>query len=406
MQRKKILLLGASPIQIPPILYAKNHGYHVITCDNIPTNPGHQYAHETFNISTTDEEAVLTLATEQNIDAVVAYASDPSAPTAAYVGNKLGLTSNPYESVCILVDKTRYREFLRKHDFNVPQFIHAACLEKALIQIDTLSFPLMVKPADSSGSKGVRKINSVTELPTAFAYALEFSRSNLVIIEEHIQRKGYQIAGDAFVVDGKIAFHCLANEHFNEACNLHVPIGESFPSIINPSIQDRIIKEINRLLSLLNMNSGAINIDAIVDQHDSIYLMEIGPRNGGNLIPEVIRHSTNIDLIAYTIKSALGEDCSALKAIASKGYFASYIIHSEHEGIFNELSIDEFLRDKIINMELHVKEQQSVYPFNGSQFGLGAMTLTFNSMQEMLETMHRLPKLVNVILAETTYTPV
>ena len=100
----------------------------------------------------------------------------------------------------------------------------------------------------------------------------------------------------------------------------------------------------------------------------------------------------------------MGEDCSTLKTITSTGYFASYIIHSEHEGIFNELSIDEFLRDKIINMELYVKEQQSVYPFNGSQFGLGAMTLTFNSMQEMLETMHRLPKLVRVVLAETTYT--
>jgi len=402
MQRKKILFLGASPVQIPPIVYAKNHGYHVITCDNIPTNPGHKYAHESFNISTTDKEAALKLATDQNIDAVVAYASDPSAPTAAYIGNKLGLTSNPYDSVCILADKTRYREFLRKHGFNVPQFIYAACLENALTQIDTLSFPLMVKPADSSGSKGVRKINSVEELPTAFTYALEFSRSKLVIIEEHVKRKGYQIAGDAFVVDGRIAFHCLANEHFNEACNLHVPIGESFPSIIDSSTQDRIIKEINRLLSLLNMNSGAINIDAIIDQNDAIYLMEIGPRNGGNRIPEVIKHSTDIDLIAYTIKSALGEDCSALKATTTRGYFASYIIHSENEGIFQEILIDEFLREKIINMELNAKERQAIYPFNGSQFGLGSMVLTFNSMQEMLETMRRLPKLVQVIGADIT----
>lgn len=403
MQRKKILLLGASAIQIPPILYAKDQGYHVITCDNIPTNPGHHYADESFNISTTDKEAVLTLATEQKIDAIVAYASDPSAPTAAYVGNQLGLISNPYESVCILTDKTRYRRFLRQNNFNVPQFIYASSIEDALKQIDTLSFPLMVKPADSSGSKGVRKIHSVTELPSAFDYAFGFARNKLVIIEEYIQRKGYQIAGDAFILDGKITFHCLANEHFNDDCNPNVPIGESFPSMLDTSIQESIIDEINRLLTLLGMNAGAINIDAIIDHNNNIYIMEIGPRNGGNLIPEVIRYSTNIDLVAYTVESALGNDCSALQITPTKDYYASYIIHSEHEGTFNQLSIDEPLKDKIIDMKLYAKPKQSVYPFNGSQFGLGSIILRFNSMQEMLETMPKLPKLVHIQLEEMVH---
>lgn len=398
VQKKKILLLGASPAQIPPILYAKERGYHVITCDNIPSNAGHEYADESFDVSTTNKEGVLRLASEKIVDAVVAYASDPAAPTAAYVGNKMSLVSNPYDSVCTLVDKSRYRKFLRDHDFNFPKFIHAKTAEDASLRINDLEFPLMVKPADSSGSKGVTRIASPGDLASAFDYAIGFSKSKIVVIEEHLQREGPQIAGDAFIVGGRIAFHALANEHFNENCNPFVPIGESFPSTVDPSVQSKVIQEIDRLIHLLEMRSGAINIDAIIDRNGEVYLMEIGPRNGGNLIPEVIRYCTGVDLIAYTIESALGRDCSGLKHTTPMGCFSSYIIHSEGEGIFEELLIENLLQDKIVEMNLHVEPGRKVHPFNGSQFGLGSMILRFDSMGEMLRTMKDLPQIVRVKL--------
>ena len=99
--QKRILFLGGSAFQIPPIKYTKEQGHYVITCDYLPDNPGHEYADEYYNISTTDKEAILDLAKKLNFDGIVAYASDPAAPTQAYVGNKLGLPSNPYESVLV-----------------------------------------------------------------------------------------------------------------------------------------------------------------------------------------------------------------------------------------------------------------------------------------------------------------
>ena len=100
--KRKILFLGGSHFQIPPIKYAKEQGHFVITCDYLPDNPGHKLADEYYNVSTTDMEGVLKLAQKLRIDGIVAYASDPAAPTQAYVGNRLGLPSNPYESVKIL----------------------------------------------------------------------------------------------------------------------------------------------------------------------------------------------------------------------------------------------------------------------------------------------------------------
>jgi len=119
--QKCILFLGGAASQIPSIKYAKEQGHYVITCDYLPENPGHRYADEYYNVSTTDKEAVLVLARELNIDGIVAYASDPAAPTQAYVGNELGLPSNPYESVLILTRKDLFRDFLKKNDFYVPK---------------------------------------------------------------------------------------------------------------------------------------------------------------------------------------------------------------------------------------------------------------------------------------------
>ena len=398
--QKTVLFLGASHIQIPPIRYAKARGYAVITCDNIPSNPGHLLADESFCISATDMDSVYQLSKERKIDGIVAYASDPCAPTAAYVGNKLGLQSNPYEAVRTLCNKAQYRAFLRQNGFNTPQFIEARDLGSAISGLGQLRFPLFVKPNDASGSKGVSQISAITDLPNAFNYALEFSRCGSVIIEEMVQPEKYQIAGDAFIVGGKVVFHCLANEHFNLKCNPNVPIGESFPSTLSPAQEDAVIEEINRLISVLPLEVGAINIDAMIDKNGQIFLMEIGPRNGGNLIPEVIGLCTGVDLIAYTVEASLGDECNKLKQIRPNGYYSSFIIHSSFGGVYQGLHIDRWLSEKIVSKTLFTTPGEKIYPFNGSQYGLGNMILRFESEAEMLQVMDTIPELVYPLLGE------
>ena len=118
---KKVLMLGGSLYQTFAIKEAVRLGYYVITCDYLPDNPGHKLAHESYNVSTTDKEAVLDLARKLHVDGVVAYASDPAAPTAAYVCEKLGLPTSPYKSVEILSKKDLFRAYLAENGFNVPK---------------------------------------------------------------------------------------------------------------------------------------------------------------------------------------------------------------------------------------------------------------------------------------------
>src|SRR5690554_4264467 len=118
---KKLLLLGGLKYLIPVIKKAQNLGYHVITCDYIPSNIAHQYSDEYHNVSILDKDKVLTLAKKLNIDGIMSFAVDPGVLTAAYVSENLSLPSpGPYESIKILQNKGLFRKFLKKHDFNVP----------------------------------------------------------------------------------------------------------------------------------------------------------------------------------------------------------------------------------------------------------------------------------------------
>ncbi|MFO7841296.1 MAG: hypothetical protein R6V48_03935, partial [Fidelibacterota bacterium] len=123
LDKKRVLFLGAAYAQMPIIREAKNRGWYVITCDYLPDNPGHKLADEYYNVSTTDFEGVLYLAKKVKPDFVLAYASDPAAPTAAWVSEQLGLPNNNYKSVQLLSEKDLFRKFLAQNGFNTPKAV-------------------------------------------------------------------------------------------------------------------------------------------------------------------------------------------------------------------------------------------------------------------------------------------
>lgn len=396
---RKVLLLGGSYFQIPSVEMAKKLGYYTITCDYLPENPGHKFADEYYNVSTTDKDAVLELAEKLHIDGIVCYASDPSAPTAAYVAEKMGLPGNPYESVNILSKKDLFRKFLKENSFSVPYAKGYSDIEEAKKDLKEFKFPIMVKPVDSSGSKGVSKIDAKEELEQAVKNALVYSRCKRFILEEYVNMYGYQIAGDGFSVDGKLVFRCFANEHFDASgINPYVPIGESWPYNMPERIHDKIHAEIQCALTLLHMKTGAYNFDIRIDEDENVYLMEIGPRNGGNLIPQVTKYATDVDMVEYTIKAAMGEDLSSLSMTKVNGFWSNYMIHSAESGVYKELQIDKELNEKnIVECDMHYKSGEEIPAFVGSNGTLGTMILKFETMEEMIYKMEHMGELVKVI---------
>jgi biotin carboxylase len=397
---KKILMLGGSHFQIPAIKYARDAGYHVVTADYLPNNPGHKFSNEYHNVSTIDKEAVLKLAKKLDIDGVISYASDPGAPTAAYVAEKLSLPGNPYESVKILQRKDLFRKFLKEQGFLVPNSRSFTKIDDAReYSVERLrTCAIVVKPADSSGSKGVSKVTDKSAFNKAYEVANEYSISKIVVIEDFIEKAIYEMDGDGFVWQGKLSFACFGNQHNDLDCNPYVPIGISFPYVQEKPMQQKAIEIIDSIMSKLNMQVGGLNIEYLTDKDDNIYILEIGPRSGGNLIPEVIKYVTEVDLIAYSIDGAMGKDCSELKMVEPHGFYSSYILHASKDGIVKDIYIDPSVKDKIIQQNILIKKGDHVQKFNGSNNTLGTFILKFKNSEEMISYFDRMTDFIRVEL--------
>lgn len=397
---RKILMLGGSLYQTYAIKEAVRLGYYVISCDYLPDNPGHQYAHEYHNVSTTDKEAVLQLAQKLQVDGVVAYASDPAAPTAAYVCEKLGLPTSPYKSVEILSNKDLFREFLQQHGFNCPKAMGFSTYEEALACIDEFQMPVMVKPVDSSGSKGISKMTDTSQLVECVEEALKYSRSKRFLIEEFIVKKGHQISGDAFSVDGKLVFHCLGNEFYDPNCTKDfAPLGECWPFQMDHKYIKDLEEQLQQLITLLGMKSNAYNVEAIVGKDDKVYLLELGARSGGSLIPQVTEYATGVNMVTYVIKAAMGEDCSDLKQVEPSGCWSNYMVHANATGGFKSIEFDETFRQKhLVEWVTDIKVGDPVHKFRDAQDCIGELILKYDSMEEMFKIIATIENYINVVV--------
>lgn len=398
---KKILLLGGSAQQIVAIETAKRLGYYTVLCDYLPDNPGQNYADKFYLASTTDKSAILEVAKKEKIDGILAYASDPAAPTAAYVAEKMNLPTSPYESVEILCNKDRFRSFLAKNGFCTPKAKGYSEINEAFLDIKNGLFklPVIVKPVDSSGSKGVSKIDSFNETVEKLNYAMSFSRGHRIIVEEFVEKLGYQIAGDGLSIDGQLVFRYFANDHFNPRCvNPFVPISASFPYNMPKDVQDKIHSEIQRLITLLGMRTNTYNFDMRIDDEYNVYLMEIAPRDGGNYIPQIIKYATGVDLVECSVKSAMGEKIECDFGEPS-GYYAYYAVHSLEDGILDKIEIDENVeKNNIIENHILKKHGDEIKAFTGANTTLGILLMKFDSMEQMLDMMDNSQKWINIKL--------
>ena len=228
---KKLLILGGSRFIKPVIEAAHELDCYVITCDHEPSHFAHHLADEYRQISVLNKEEVLAFAKEENIDGIMSFACDAGVTTAAYVAEKMSLPScGPYESVSILQNKKRFRDFLRDNGFNVPRAAAFSAKDEAMNGLKHFKFPIIVKPVDSAGSKGVSRVDSPDEFEDAYLYAMNYSNIGEIIVEEFIEKRGDSSDTDCFSVDGELKFISFSNQKFDSnAENPYAPAAYTWP---------------------------------------------------------------------------------------------------------------------------------------------------------------------------------
>ena len=395
---KKILLLGGSAQQVIAIETAKKLGYYTILCDYLTDNPGQNVADKFFLESTTDKEKILQIAESEKIDGIVAYASDPAAPTAAFVAEKLGLPTNPYRSVDILCNKDKFREFLKNNGFNTPLAKGFTDKGSAIQSIDRFNFPVIIKPVDSSGSKGATVLKDKVGFEKAVDFAFSFSRGGRIVIEEFIEQDHpYLIGGDLFISDGKIIMWGLMNCHRDSRVNPLVPVGKSYPPTISDEYLNAIKSTLQIMIDKLQIKSGAMNVELVVDSKGRVFPIDVGPRNGGNMIPDLLGCIFNVDVVKMTIKSAMGE-MSTSNINEPKPYYATHNLHSAENGIYDHIEYSPEIEKYIIRKSEYKKPGDDVEYFDNASKALGILFLKFDSKEQMTDILDKITTMYNVIL--------
>ncbi len=398
---KKLMLLGGSRYLLPVIEVAHKLGLYVITCDYLPDNIAHSHADEYCNISIIDKEAVLAVAKEKCIDGIMSFACDPGVVTAAYVAEEMGLPfQGSYESTCILQDKGRFRKFLEENGFNVPHAKRYTDIKSPYDDIDFFQWPVIVKPVDSAGSKGVTRVDTVEELEEAINIAIDRSQSGAFIIEDFITFKGYHSSADLFTVDGKLKFVTFSDQLFDdEADNPYTPAMIIWPTSMDSRYQKILETEIQRLMMLLGMKTGIYNVETCVGENGKPYIMEVSPRGGGCKIAELQKLAFGVELIEREVRKAVGLPIQDMEQAFCKGHWCEMVVHAPAgcSGILKKITIDPEIEKKYVRVvDLAVKKGDMVQPFSGANMALGDMFLRFDSREELNTVMDKVDEWLHI----------
>ena len=377
---KKILMLGGSAQQVPAIQAAKDMGYYTVLLDYLPDNPGQHVADKWYQESTTDVEAVYRIARDEKVSGILPYASDPAALPAAIVAERLGLPTNPAKSVEILGVKHKFRKFLQKNGFPSPRtftFSPNEDIEVIKKGIEHLDFPIVIKPTDSSGSKGVSFLNDFSSLEQAIRHANNYSRNNVLIAEEFIER-GFPavIGGDIFVKDGKIVLYgdmaCLRDDNGKSL----IPIGKKKPNGLSTKQREAVQKELQRIVDALGIKNGELNIEILIDKYNRPHFLELGPRAGGNMIPIQLSDAFGVDLIKANVAAAMGADIE-FNPKEPKECFMTYVLHSHKDGIYEDVEYSDEIAPYIYRKVHYKQTGDDVEVFDGAGKALGIVFMKF-----------------------------
>lgn len=395
---KKLMLLGGIRYLLPVIKAAHEQGYYVITADYLPGNIAHKYSDEYVNVSIIDKEAVLKTAQEKHIDGIMSFGVDPGVVSAAYVQAKMGLPAfGPYESVCILQNKDRFRAFLTENGFNVPKARSYSDLAEVTKDTEGFEYPVIVKPTDSAGSKGVSRVDGPEALLAAAGYAMDKSLSGKIIIEDFIEKQGCSSDTDSYSENGNLKFVSFNAQHFDlKAANPYTPAAYSWPSTFTAEQEDYLTSEIQRLIGLLQMKTNIYNIETRIGTNGKPYIMELTPRGGGNRLCEMLRFATGTDLITPMTRYIVGDSVPAVEQKPYLGHWAEVILHAEKDGRFEGIEIAAGFKGEVVEEDLWVEKGEEVHSFMGANDAIGTLVLKFDTKNEMTDTIENIHSWVGI----------
>lgn len=313
---KKLMILGASVLQIPAIVEAKKMGLYVLAVDMNPNAEGFSYADKKIVVSTTDTEKVLEEAKKNKIDGIITIASDRPMTTVAKVAKKLDLIGIDEKTAINATNKSKMRDALKAYGVPIPMYFSVVNYDQYLKAVDEIimkSYKCIIKPEDNSGSRGIRLVESTDacDLKKIFDYCKSNSNSGKLLVEEYME--GPEVSVETISKDG-VCNVIQITDKITTGPPYFVELGHSQPSSLDKETIDKIKKvaiDTNRAIGIEN---GPSHTEIKVTK-DGPKVVEVGARLGGdNITTHLVPYSTGVNMVKASIKIALGQEIDVRKS--------------------------------------------------------------------------------------------
>ena len=386
MRRKRLLIAGGGFADIPMIQAARRLGFHVITSGNRPEDLGHRHSDECHLEDFSDRQAMLRLARALGIDAICASCNDFSALTAAYVAENLGLPGHDsLEIALVLHEKDRFREFSRRIGIPAPRAESFGSLIDA--SGTSVPFPVIVKPVDLTGGKGISVAGNRDELSAALALAFARTRAGRVVVEEFLG--GSRHALSAFIRKRKVVFQFSDNEYYFR--NPYLVSAASTPGDVPPAAVRDLCSNIEHIADLLELRDGIFHVQFMLTDSGPV-IIEVCRRPPGDLYTRLVEMATGVAYPEFIVRAAAGMTCDAIAATDPIGYFTRHCVMPARNGRVVTVEVDDSISDKVVEQMMWWQVGDLVEDYLTHKLGIAF--IQFASHAEMDELTRNMPDLI------------
>lgn len=402
---KSILIVGAGDAQLPLIEVARREGYRTVVCDWDRGAPGAALADEFRCVSTRDGEGLLSIARERHVDGVVAN-SEYAMCDVARITNSLGLVGNPVEAIESLSSKAGFRELQRRAGLFAPRFVCGENLTRLVEETMSLSFPVVVKPDQCSGSRGTAVVPDPADraaLKRAVSACARLSRNGCAVVEEYVPMTSRAtIEGEVFVRGGDVLWDGL---FLTVRCGHApaIPATYVFPLEGEGCAVDAVKDALLTALAAAGVVHGEYNVEAYVTESGEPFVIEINPRQGGNDLPRYVREHCGVDLTRLLVTTSMGDDgyWDEIASITrSRRRIVHHMLYPEHGGRFAGLRVAEPLAKRLYHTVLFVSEGDNVRRAVDGSDAIGYVDFVFDDEREQMDAALEMDRLVHIEIEE------
>lgn len=387
---KKLMIMGAGIYQVPLIKRAKAMGIHTIAV-SIPGNyPGFAVADEICHINTVDYEAVLKVAREKQIDGIVTAGTDVAVITIGKVCDEMGLTGLSFEAAKIASDKMLMKECYEANGVRTARFRKVRFEDDLEEAIRDLEYPLIFKAVDSSGSRGITRVNKPEDIEAAVAAVKAVTRKQYYIVEEFII--GEEFGAQAFVYGGKLQF-VLPHGDYVFTGDTGVPVGHFAPYNLSEEVLRDVYEQTEKAIRAMKLNNCAINADFIM-KDGKTYVLEIGGRSGATCLAELVSIYYGFDYYEKIIQAALGEkpEFPQEKAVPN----ASKLLMSDRDGVIRSIANHNPQDERIYEVMFDYRVGEAVKKFKVGPHRIGHVITQGRTLEEATQVLEEALKNIEI----------